>query len=266
MNYPVSPLAALIVTAALCVPTASAEAASRTAEEIEACVKANLPPDTSVQTITLRTHNRLDEITKAEVKLYWKRIDEDHSNVMMRFEAPLDRRGSALLMLQKEETTDMFMYLPELDRTRRVTGRMLEGSMFGTDFSYEQFQRLQGLAEDIAVTRLDDVEVEGGNRYVLEYIPQQVAGTRKERVVSYIDPENCVQMRTEFFAGEGNLRKVLEVNSASISRDSGLWIPRKMTMKDMRDGTETDLNIEKLEIGVEIPRKTFNQSGLSRTR
>lgn len=266
MNYRVWPLAAMIVTAALCVPIAGAEAASKTAEEIEACVKANLPTDTSVQTITLRTHNRLNEITSAEIKLYWKRLDEDHSNVMMRFEAPLDLRGSALLMLQKEETTDMFMYLPELDRTRRITGRMLEGSMFGTDFTYEQFQRLQGLAEDIAVTRLDDVEVGGENRYVLEYIPKQVPGTRKERVVSYIDPENCVQMRTEFFGGEGDLRKVLEVDSASIVRDSGLWIPRKMTMKDMRDGTETDLNIEKLEIGVEIPRKIFNQSGLSRTR
>ena len=91
-------------------------------------------------------------------------------------------------------------------------------------------------------------------------------GARKERVVNYIDPEKCIQMRTEFFDGEGDPRKVLLVDSASIERDSGLWIPRKMTMKDMRDGTETDLHVEKFEIGVDIPRKTFNQSSLARTR
>ena len=73
-------------------------------------------------------------------------------------------------------------------------------------------------------------------------------------------------MRTEFFDGEGDPRKVLLVDSGSIERDSGLWIPRKMTMKDMRDGTETDLHIEKFEIGVDIPRKTFNQASLARTR
>jgi hypothetical protein len=260
-----SSLSIAIASAALSLAIASG-ATAKTAEEIEACVKANLPPETSVQTITLKTHNRMDEITSAEVKLYWKRLDEDHSNVMMRFEAPLDRRGSALLMLQKQDTTDMFMYLPELDRTRRVTGRMLEGSMFGTDFTYEQFQRLQGLAEDVLVERLDDVDMDGATHFVLEHTPRPVKGARKERVVNYIDPEKCIQMRTEFFDGEGDPRKVLLVDSGSIEHDSGLWIPRKVTMKDMRDGTETDLHIEKLEIGVDIPRKTFNQSSLSRTR
>jgi len=38
-----------------------------------------------------------------------------------------------------------------------------------------------------------------------------------------------------------------------------------MTMKDMRDGTETDLHIEKFEIGVDIPRSTFDQGRLGRT-
>lgn len=261
-----SPLVVLITAAALLLPFASASRAAMTAEEIEACVKANLPPDTSVQIISLRTHNRLDEIASARVKIYWKRTGEDLSNVMMRFEAPLDRRGSALLMLQKQEKTDIFMYLPALDRTKRLTGRMLEGSMFGTDFTYEQFQRLQGMAEDIEVKRLEDAEVDGDTVYVLEHTPRQAKGRRKERVVNYIDPEKCVQVRTEFFEGEGDPRKVLEVDRASIVNESGLWISRKLTMKDLRDGTETDLQIEQIEIGVKIPRKIFSQSGLGRAR
>ena len=246
--------------------SASSAFAAETAAEIEDCVKGNLPPDTAVQTIVFRTHNRLDEIANAEVKLYWKRIEDDRSNVMLRFEKPLDRRGSALLMLQKEKNTDMFMYLPELDRTRRVTGRMLEGSMFGTDFTYEQFQRLQGLAEDVEVNRLDDTELAGNTVQVLEHIPSKAEGTRRERVLSFIDPERCVQLRAEFFDGDGGPRKVLEVDVTSIQQQDGLWIPRKMKMKDLKDGTETDLYIEKLEIGVKIPKRTFSQAGLARAR
>jgi len=261
-----SPIFVVPLVAALLLGPTGAVHAAKTAEEIEACVKANLPPDTSVQTVTLRTRSRLDEITNAEVKIYFQRLEGDHANVMLRFEQPLDRRGSALLLLQKEESTEMFMYLPELDRTRRVTGRMLEGSMFGTDFTYEQFQRLQGLAEDVEVTRLPDAELGGKTVYVLQHVPNEVEGTKRERVVSYIDVDRCVQLRTEFFESEGAPSKILEVDLDKIEQDSGLWIPRKMTMRDVDDGTETDLEIEKIEIGTKIPKKVFNQASLSRAR
>ena len=38
------------------------------------------------------------------------------------------------------------MYLPELRSVRRVTGNTLSGTLLGTDFTYEDFLHIYGLA------------------------------------------------------------------------------------------------------------------------
>lgn len=239
-------------------------AAPQTGAEIQECVRNNLPDETSVQTLSFETRNRADEATSFRVKIYWKRVEKDRTNVLLRFETPPDRRGSALLMLQTEDGTDMYMYLPDLKRVRRVTGRMLEGSMFGTDFNYEEFARIQGLADDVMVERLDDdQELFGKAVYLLEHSPRPVEGSKGERVLSYIDPKTCVILRIEFFEGD-EPRKVLEVDASSIHREGGIWVPKILTMKDVREGTKTRVVLDELEVGATIPRKVFSKSGMAR--
>jgi hypothetical protein len=257
----------LLVALLACLAVATGAAATsppQTAAEIEDCVRENLPEKSSIQTIVLRATDRVGGVSESKTKLYWKKGDDGFSRVLLRFSAPPDMRGSALLLIEKDDRNDMFMYLPELKRVRRVTGHMMGGSMFGTDFTYEQFERLQGLAEDVSSERLPDVQLDGKTAYVVSHLPDQEEGSDFEKVVAYVDSTTCVPLKVEFFEKGERLRKLLTTDPSQITKEGESWIPRRLLMQDLLDQTETELIVEKIEVGASIHRKMFTQRALER--
>ena len=254
----------------LCSLLALAAAASatdlQTAQEIEDCVSGSMPDTTSVQTITFKVKDRIGAVVETKAKIHAKKFEDGLSKLMIRFFLPADLRGAGLLMLEKEkeEFADMFIYLPELRRTKRVTTRMVSGSMFGTDFSYEDFERLQGFVNDAASERLEDAEIDGKQVYVIQTRPSEDSGSGYQRVVQYVDREMCVPLKTELFEREERPRKVMTTDRSAVTREGESWIPRLVLMRDLRDETETKLVIEEVEVGGEIRQKMFSQSELER--
>ena len=141
-------LALLVLHVLLPAASAPAEEA-KTAEQIQACVEANLPEKSSVQSIALRSKDRLAAITESKAVLHWKKSEDGRSRVLIEFSQPEDLRGASVLLLERKQPgeRDMFMYLPELRTVKRITSRMVTGSMFGTDFSYEDFEMIEDYAQ-----------------------------------------------------------------------------------------------------------------------
>jgi hypothetical protein len=236
----------------------------RTPEQIRDCTESNRPSETSIQTVSLQAKDRVGAINTSRAKLYWRKFDDGLSKVMMRFYAPPDLRGTGLLMLERDSArNDLFIYLPELGRVKRVTSRMTSSSMFGTDFSYEEFERIQGLTATTPVIRLDDDVVEGRPTWVIESRPTEESRSAYERIISFVDQGNCTILRTDFFERGQQARKTLTADPQSITHEEeGIWIVRRYLMQDLRDQTETALVIESVEIGADIGRKTFSQREL----
>ncbi len=248
-------LASLLLAASAALP------ASRSADEIVDCVRANQPELSAEQEITLRVVDRLGEDRKLDAKVYWQRFGEG-SKALIRFSAPPDLRGSALLMVERNDRSDMFMYLPELQKVRRVNNRSVAGAMFGTDFSYEDFERYQGLSDDGDLQRLDDAEVEGRPVYVLESKPVRDESSAYERVVSFVDQERCVPLRTELYEAGDRLRKVMEMPTEKQTREASSWVPRLVVMKDVLDETHTELVVQQIQLDEKLPRKLFSERAL----
>lgn len=257
-------LALALVLAGLLLPpcVAAAPSAEKTADEVEDCVRANLPSRSSVQEVSFRVNGPAGATTESHVKIHWQQSEKTRlSNVLLRFDAPLDMRGSALLLLEKPDRNDMFMYLPELKRVRRVTGPALSGGMFGTDFTYSQFERLQGVARDLKVERLADGEVDGQPVYVLAHTPAD--DPEFEYVKSYVDPEHCVPVRTEFYESGRRLRKVLTAEPEHVRQVGESWIPHRLVMSDVVKGTSTEFQVDTIEVDAKIHRKMFTQANLT---
>jgi len=257
---------ACLLFLALAPSGAAAEASPEapTAESIEACVRANLPSRSSVQDVVLRVKDPTGATTESHIKIYWQQDEDRLSKVMLRFDEPPDMRGSALLLLEQPGRNDMFMYLPELKRVRRVTGPALSGGMFGTDFTYSQFERLQGVARDLVVERLEDETLGGEPLHVLAHTPAD--DPEFEYVKSYVEPERCLPMRTEFFEPGRHLRKVLTVDPARIERIDGHWIPRRLVMEDVVHGSSTEFLVEDIEVEADIHRRIFTERHLTSGR
>jgi hypothetical protein len=247
---------------ALALPASGLE----TAEEIRRCVQDNLPERTSRQQIELTSEDRAGGRRTLEARLYWKREDDEATRVHIRVESPVDLRDSTYLVIEKPDDDEMFMYLPRLQKVRRITSGMLSDQLWGTDFSYEDIKQLQGITVDGASERLPDTEIGGRPAWVLAIVPSGDEPSSYERIVSAVDRETCVTLRTEFFERGDTPRKVLEADPEEIRRVGERWVGHRFEMRDVRDQTRSWLVIRKIANDVSIPANLFNPTLLGRSR
>ena len=234
--------------------------------EVRACVERALPEKSMAQTVVIRVLDRVGTVSESRAKLYWKRFDDGHSRALIRFTAPPHRAGVALLLIEsdKREPT-MYLYLPELRQTRRITGKAFAGSMFGTDFSYEDFSHFQGIGTANDMRRVEDREVDGRPAYVLETVPLQ-PGSAYARIFTYIDQEQCLPLKTEFFARDGSLHKQLLIDRDQILEVGNRLIPQRITMYDYKEDSRTEIVVHKVEVDLQLPDLFFTDTELERER
>ena len=241
------------------------EPAVATAQEIQQCVQQNFPDDSMIQTIKMVSVDRLGVERVLEAEMWWqKNQDTRLSTVLMTFDNPPELRGASVLIIEKKPQNDMFMFLPELGKTRRITSQMVQGNMMGTDYSYEDFQRLQGLITSLDSKRLPDETIADRKAFVTESTPAD-SSSEYSRIRSWIDQETCVPLQVEFFGKDSaEPIKRLSTNAASVSKEKTGYMPREISMKDLRTETATTIVIEKLQVSVPIERKRFSQAELER--
>jgi hypothetical protein len=240
--------------------------ALETAEEIRDCVRGNLPARTRVQTIELESLDRAGGRRTLQAQLHWKRFEDGRHRLRIRVDRPLDLRGSSYLVIEKDTTDDMFMYLPATQRVRRITSGMISDGLWGTDFGYEDIKHLQGIAAEGALERLADASVEERPVYVLSMVPASDAESSYSKIVSFVDRDSCLAIRMEFYRRGDELRKVLLADLAQLTRDSERWLARSVEMRDLRSETRSQLRVVETRDDVEIPDRTFNPTLLGRGR
>jgi hypothetical protein len=261
-------LALLFVLAA---PLASTRAGARdaaqmTAPDIQACVQANFPDDSMKQTVQMVMKDRMGVERLLEAEMFWERDPKTElSKVRIDFDNPPELRGAAVLVLEKKPTNDMFMFLPELGKTRRITSSMVNGQMMGTDFTYEDFSRLQGLIGSLEAERQPDEQLGGRPVFVTVSAPAAGSDSEYSRIRSLIDQDTCVALRVEFFQkGSEEPAKVMSADPGKLAEVKTGWFPREIHMEDVRGGTSTRLVVEKIEVGVPIERKMFSAAELEK--
>jgi Outer membrane lipoprotein-sorting protein len=223
---------------------------------IKSCMQRNLPATTSAQSIELRARDRSGYEQVLEADVYWKRYAEDQARVLMYFREPVDIRGARFLVVEKQPQNDMYIYMPSLFKVRKVTSRNISNSIMGTDFSYEDFERIQGILTDLRAEQFPDDTLAGRAVYVLMSYPPETSGYVK--VATYIDKESCVPLRTELYESGHELRKQLSVDPSDIQHQAGIYYPRELVVKDLKQKTETRLIVHDVNVGVELGDDLFD--------
>ncbi len=230
---------------------------------IEDCMRANLPRSTAMQSIELRARDRSHYESVLQADVYLKRIDDENSRLLVYFREPVDIRSARFLVLQKQPENEMYIYMPSLMKVRRITSQRISSSIMGTDFSYEDFERLHGVLSDLHAEQKPDATLDGRPVYVLESHPDEQSGYT--RISTYIDKESCIPVRTDFFEGNGILRKQMTVDPDKLEHRDDIWYPSELLMKDLRDKTETRLTIEHLTLDAGLPDDLFDENKLKQT-
>jgi outer membrane lipoprotein-sorting protein len=229
---------------------------------IQACVERMMPAKTLTQGLSLRSFDDSGLIEESVARLYWGRDEKGKSRGVLRLSAPPSRKGLAVLMIEKDaDEPTMYLYVPDLKRSRRVTGQQLATSMMGTDFSYEEFSHFQNTASDTQTKRLEDQMLNDISTYVLE-TTSTAADPQYSRILTFVDQARCVPLQTQFFAANGELNKELIAVIDEIKLVGDRHIPHQVTMYDRKKNTRTELTIDDVEIDIDLNDAIFSPKRL----
>ena len=118
---------------------------------------------------------------------------EDYSLTLVT--APARDKGTAFLKRDKE----IWNWQPSIDRVIKLPPSMMMQSWMGSDFKNDDLVRESSVVEDYEHTLLGEEEIEGRLCYKIELIPKESAPVVWGKVISWIDKEEYMQLRTEFF-------------------------------------------------------------------
>jgi hypothetical protein len=187
-----------------------------------------------------------------ERRMITLRKDTDSERrVLIRFTSPADIENTAFLVIEDttDNTTRQHLYLPALKRTRRIVSAQQGRSFVNSDFTYEDMQRHP----------VDEwnYELKGSEAvlerpcYVLISTPKPDTDTQYQKIVSWIDKEHFMPLRTEFWNKRGNQFKTYQVKEFAII--DGIATEMEVVMEDHSDQHLTRITTDKIRYNSGIP-------------
>ncbi len=216
------------------------------------CLQRTRPLTNTVRTIRLVSQDRVGEEHLLRGKVYGGLSRTGFRTLLLELSDPESVRGLPVLITERTGANHMFVSPAGLPIVRQIRGAPGSSNLFGTDFSYEDVERLYGLDLPSETHKLGSSEtpMEGRPFWLLETTPDQETSSY-ERIVSLIDEETCVLVRAEMFESGFTPRKILTSNPDSVTREGSTWVARDIMIRDLRDGTQTRLVIDDVDLAAE---------------
>lgn len=253
---------ALVALAALALlsPLALAQRFS-TGQEVMDAMADQAAPATTIASLTMTITAASGHSLTREMQIWTTTgTDDAGANQLIKFTGPADVRGSGFMSVGGADgAAESYIYLPALDRVRRVAGGQEQDAFFGSDFSYEDITGLTGDIEGDFTYEL--LETREGPTYVVAGVPTGGADTSYERIVYFVPEDLLLPTRIEFYRG-GALFKVMTI-SETVEQD-GFTLPTDIRMETVAAGSITTLVQSSFELDTEIPDEVFTERFLRR--
>jgi hypothetical protein len=254
----------LILSLLLLLMHAAVAIATEVPEIVKTCTEQNMPKTTASQAIELTAVDRSGYEQVLQANVYWKRGADNRARLLMHFEEPADVRNARFLIIENEPQNDMYIYMPGLFKVRKITSKRISSSVLGTDFSYEDYERLHGIMTDLKAEQYPDDVLDGRPVYVINSYPGETSGY--DKIATYIDKQTCVTLKAELFERGHQLRKTLTIDPADIKPAGDIQVPRALVMRDIRDKTETRLVIREIRTGDPLDDALFDPEQLKQQK
>ncbi|MHB8760610.1 MAG: outer membrane lipoprotein-sorting protein [Thiobacillus sp.] len=180
---------------------------------------------------------------------------------LIRFVDPEDIAGTGLLSIDKADgSTDQWLYLPALDRVRRISSERKGGRFVGSDLYFEDLQERKPSRDR---HRVLGRQTENGILCdVLESVPRDPGDSVYSKRISWIDPATAIPQRIDYFekgAEQPAKRWLLRAKQ----RNQGYWTLTDSRMIDLESGHQTRMVVDAALYDQKLPAKLFTSQALS---
>jgi len=249
----------LVALAALVLVATSAPASAQTAREIVQEAQERTDAKSQRYEGVLQVFDSKGKIT--DKRWTFARLgSHGRSKAVLRFTAPAEVKGVALLVVNHpDRASDQWMWTPAIERDRRIALQDRSTRFFGTDFSFEDLEERDVDQYDYAL--LGEEAVAGVPCWKVQSTPRQSKSSQYTKSYVWIQRDNYAFVRIENYVKDELVRQLVY---SDIHNVQGIWTARQLEMFDVRRGSRTRLNLDRLEYNVPLAEDDFTLQAIRR--
>lgn len=166
-------------------------------------------------------------------------MDDDGDRTEIEFSTPLDVRGMALLThAHAKRDDDQWLYMPALNRVKRITSGSRSGSFAGSEFSYEDLVGHVIEKNDYEYLRDEACPDNPGRTCHVNVQKPKDTDSGYSRLVGWLDVEDFRTYRVEYFDRRGAHIKTMVSGGFRLYKDR-YWRAHNVVMTNHQTGKST---------------------------
>ncbi|MFA5939057.1 MAG: outer membrane lipoprotein-sorting protein [Sinimarinibacterium sp.] len=237
--------------AALCAVAAPAFAAAPALE----CMKHNVPETLRMRQLQLQTESASG--SSHMTGTVYARTGDGGVALNLQVDEPHDLRGAAFLFRQRDQNEEMYLFMPALNRVKRISGAATETSFFGSALKYSDLKALNAMYVDTEVEERGEIQVENAPARQVSIKP--VDSESKTSTLAVLDVKSCLPLRLEITRAGRKVRE-FTTERAAIRQDEDRWYLAYGTMRDLETQVTTRIQMKELRGFDKMPVSLWNPS------
>ena len=186
----------------------------------------------------------------------YRQNDSDGEKKIMFFLAPSDVKNTSFLSYSYADgrSDDQWIYLPALNRVKRVASDKKNDSFMGSDFTYDDMGTRHPSADTHKVIRTETID--GRKCLVVESIPKEAKPTYAKTLAWVVENE-WIGLKKEFYLPNGKVGKKLEIDS--YEKTDGVWVITDMTMSNVDKNSSTRIQMLDVTFNNDLKDSVFTE-------
>lgn len=240
----------------------AASASAITGLEVAENVEDRDTGDTTHALVEMRLVDAGGDTKNRIIEQYGREENDLMRNVII-FHRPPSVEGTRFLTIERaDREDDQWIYLPALDRVRRIAGSEGGDSFMGTDFTYDDLEGRD--IEEYNYELLREERVGDWDTYVVETVPKPETDSQYSRLLQYVDKNSWIPVKIEFYDQEENLLKMNRVHR--MEKVQGYWTIIENTMENVQSEHRTELQVTNFRYNENLPEGLFTVNFLETGR
>lgn len=217
----------------------------------------------STSRLEMLLSNSHGETSGREMSLKTLEVDGDGDKTLIYFDRPRDVKGTAFLSYtHKSGPDDQWIFLPALERVKRINSKNKSGPFVGSEFAYEDLSSQE--VEKYTYKYLRDEALNGMDCFVVERYPvDPLSGYTRQ--VLWLDKDEYRSQRLDFYDRKDELLKTLTFQGYEQYLER-FWRAAQMEMVNHQTGKRTALNWKDYTFGNGFEDRDFDRRSLEKAR
>jgi outer membrane lipoprotein-sorting protein len=186
---------------------------------------------------------------------------EGYEKTFIRITAPPKEAGVGSLRIE----TNMWNYLPKVERIIKIPPSMMMQSWMGSDFTNDDLVKESSVVKDYTHELMGTETVDGFETWKIALTPKPEAPVVWGKIIMNVRKSDFNPVREEFYSESGKLVRVMTFSDFRKMDDR--TIPTKWVMQPVDEPDKrTVLLVEEIHFNVAIPASVFTLQNLKRVQ